>query len=502
MRAGLPTWMLPRSAVLHRIALLIMGILIGAALNSIRMLHVMQSHQWPAALPPPAAPLTRHSPAELFNAPLQGGMAASRNAAALLKPPKNGQQTEPRGNALRAGAKGTQDPPAVGMGTGLADANAAKQARAAGLQFTDKLGMPGDSDNLPGAPLWNASAWHGPPRVSPAQPEWPNTAAICGIMRGEEPDDVAEWLDYHRWIGFDRVFLRENAASVPAALAARLQPYIDSGFLDLGPLPGPKHPLQNRWYNRCSKPDLAGQYSWVAFVDLDEYIVVLEGGKAAQTPDLKAVLRDFKGNAGLSMQWIIFGSSGHVQRPRPGGPLAHYHQCTGGLSFQMKCMANMFYATHHMMVGNTVHDCTYRLDDDGFEAHPVTLADGTPLAMGENTPMTNPANDTALGRSRTYRGHLDDAVYAQHRAITPQHRLALFHYVTRSLEDYTKRKVKLPSGIYTYNYVKKSKQSHTDVADASTFRDFEHDNGFDGEHDVCGSAVVAGYADRCCRAAA
>ena len=82
-------------------------------------------------------------------------------------------------------------------------------------------------------------------------------------------------------------------------------------------------------------------------------------GVAARKPDLKGVLRGFKGNAGLSMQWVMFGSSGHVERP-PGGPLAHYTRCTGHLSFQMKCMANMYHATHHMMVGNTVHDCTYR----------------------------------------------------------------------------------------------------------------------------------------------
>lgn len=147
---------------------------------------------------------------------------------------------------------------------------------------------------------------------------------------------------------------------------------------------------------------MAGMHSWVAFIDLDEFMVVLDKcgpplsfskrvviiehcaafsmcvgrkstavitiidhmwccrGVAAKAPDLKGVLRSFKGNAGLSMQWVMFGSSGHVKRPTPGGPLAHYHQCTGKLSFQMKCMANMYHAANHMMVGNTVHDCTYR----------------------------------------------------------------------------------------------------------------------------------------------
>jgi hypothetical protein len=72
------------------------------------------------------------------------------------------------------------------------------------------------------------------------------------------------------------VFLKENGAKVPNAVAARVKPFVDSGFVLFGTLPGPKHPLQNRWYNRCSKPDMAGLHSWIAFIDLDEFMVPLE----------------------------------------------------------------------------------------------------------------------------------------------------------------------------------------------------------------------------------
>ena len=75
----------------------------------------------------------------------------------------------------------------------------------------------------------------------------------------------------------DHIFLKENSGALPPALVPRVQEFIDDGFLSLGTLPGPKHPLQNRWYNRCSKPDMAGLHSWVAFIDLDEFMVVLDG---------------------------------------------------------------------------------------------------------------------------------------------------------------------------------------------------------------------------------
>lgn len=359
------------------------------------------------------------------------------------------------------------------------------------LAEAQKLGMPGDSDRLPNQPVWDASTWNFTEKIDPASDEWPNTLAICAIMKGEHPDDVVQWLKYHMWLGVDKVFLRENAAALPAALMPRVQGMIDAGFLDLAPMPGAKHPLQNRWYNRCSKPDMAGEHSWVAFIDLDEFMVVMDRGLASKNPNLKGVLESFKGNAGLSMQWVLFGSSGHKKRPTPGGPLAHYHKCTGHLSFQMKCMANMYHATHHMMVGNTVHDCTYKLEDAAdVQNPPVTLTDGTPLHLYQNTGMTNPQNDSALGDSRTYRGHLDHDTY--NSTITEEHSLVLFHYVTRSLEDYTSRKINLPSGIFTAKYVQQyGKKQHLDLRDGSVMADFEHANEFDGTSAVCSSAQKA-----------
>jgi hypothetical protein len=86
---------------------------------------------------------------------------------------------------------------------------------------------------------------------------------------------------------------------VPPVLAQRLAPFIEAGFLDLGALPGAKHPLQNRWYNRCSKPDMAGMHSWVAFIDLDEYMVVLDKCALTIVPQLliqHCIMHDFCAN--------------------------------------------------------------------------------------------------------------------------------------------------------------------------------------------------------------
>ena len=114
--------------------------------------------------------------------------------------------------------------------------------------------------------------------------------------------------------------------------------------------------------------------------------------------------------------------------------------------------------------------------------------------------MTNPKNDTALGDSRTYKGHLDKDAYDPR--ITDDYKIVLFHYVTRSLEDYTSRKIRLPSGIYTHNYVRMSKKSAVSMADKDVMAKYEHANGFDGTAPICSSVPKNFYVGQCCSGAA
>lgn len=91
-------------------------------------------------------------------------------------------------------------------------------------------------------------------------------------MKDERLEDVKEFIDYHRWVGVDTFYLRENGDE--CAIKDDLQPYVDAGVLDLELLPGPKHPTQTNWYNDCSRK-ASKLHSWVAFVDLDEFMIVL-----------------------------------------------------------------------------------------------------------------------------------------------------------------------------------------------------------------------------------
>ena len=139
------------------------------------------------------------------------------------------------------------------------------------------------------------------------------------------------------------------------------------------------------------------------------------------------------------------------------------------------------------------------MDESGeLNSHPVVLSDGSATHMFENT--GNAEGDPAeLGRTRSYVGHLTPERYPRHRNITRRHKLAIFHYVTRSQKEYISRKSKLPSGIYTYTFVKdykrnRSKDTMNDPLKA--FADYENRFGFNEEHPVCSSAINAKYAER------
>ena len=66
--------------------------------------------------------------------------------------------------------------------------------------------------------------------------------------------------------------MRENGET--CAVRDILEPYERAGVLDFALAPGPKYPLQTNWYNECAKK-ASKLHSWVAFIDLDEFIIVL-----------------------------------------------------------------------------------------------------------------------------------------------------------------------------------------------------------------------------------
>jgi hypothetical protein len=78
-----------------------------------------------------------------------------------------------------------------------------------------------------------------------------------------------------RWLGMDRVFLTENAADSGKELVGSpaLKKFTGDGFLQLETVAEPH--AQRKVYEKCIREQRL-HYNWIAFFDLDEFLVVRE----------------------------------------------------------------------------------------------------------------------------------------------------------------------------------------------------------------------------------
>jgi hypothetical protein len=73
-------------------------------------------------------------------------------------------------------------------------------------------------------------------------------------------------------------------------------------------------------YSRCLR-DFGKYTKFMAFIDADEFIVVADPKKS-----IPMVVKEYEKYGGLTLNWMFFGSSGHITRPA-GGVLENYVQC-------------------------------------------------------------------------------------------------------------------------------------------------------------------------------
>jgi hypothetical protein len=81
----------------------------------------------------------------------------------------------------------------------------------------------------------------------------------------------------------------------------------------------------------------------------DEYLcrpcsnICGERVKLHRNQTLSALLDDYKFFGGLSVHWLLVGSSGRERRPESGGVLRYYNRCEAQGSPVTKIIANTFF---------------------------------------------------------------------------------------------------------------------------------------------------------------
>ncbi len=125
---------------------------------------------------------------------------------------------------------------------------------------------------------------------------------IVAIAKDEHPY-LREWLAYHLAIGFEHIWVYDNASATP--LSRTVSRRAARGRVTFLRWPNaPRGPTQIAAYNHFLRrfgPDV----SWVAVIDVDEMICL------KQDRTIAAFLDRFDGASGIALNWRFFGSSGH-----------------------------------------------------------------------------------------------------------------------------------------------------------------------------------------------
>ncbi len=149
-------------------------------------------------------------------------------------------------------------------------------------------------------------------------------ACLCAIARDEAAADVREWVCYHLGLGFTHVALYDNGSREP--LREVLAPLVARGVVSVTDFPWRDAPQLSAYFHALRL--WRGRVFWLAFFDIDEFLVPLTGAASCADPPLSRLLRPYERFGGVALHWMMMGSGGHLRRP-PGGTLANYHEALG-----------------------------------------------------------------------------------------------------------------------------------------------------------------------------
>jgi hypothetical protein len=134
--------------------------------------------------------------------------------------------------------------------------------------------------------------------------EPPRYLSLCCIVKDED-EAIEEWVAFHLSVGVDFIIVVDNGPSTN--LPAILAPYRQAGVVELVTFTACGE-QQQQAYERVIKK-MAGKTRWLGFIDVDEFLF------PTLADTLPEVLSDFDNYAGVAVNWVSYGSSGHKNAP-------------------------------------------------------------------------------------------------------------------------------------------------------------------------------------------
>jgi Glycosyl transferase family 2 len=130
--------------------------------------------------------------------------------------------------------------------------------------------------------------------------------SLVACSRWEECD-IVEWVEYHKSIGFDHIYVYSNDDD-PQVQFNRLQPYLfgENPFVTYLFWPIPGQQLEMYFHFIAHFKD---ETTWACFLDVDEF-VVLKG-----LNDIRSFMSEFEDSTDcVYFNWVLFGNNGKKDR--------------------------------------------------------------------------------------------------------------------------------------------------------------------------------------------
>ncbi len=131
-----------------------------------------------------------------------------------------------------------------------------------------------------------------------------NTLSLCLIVKDEDEDYLREWVEYHHRLGVEAFYIYDNESQI--SVKKTLAEYVGRGWVNVQDTHGQF--MQDTVYTHCLH-FCGSATKWLGFLDADEFIV------PHTADDLRDFLKPYEDYGGLAINWVLFGSSGHVQKP-------------------------------------------------------------------------------------------------------------------------------------------------------------------------------------------
>ena len=118
----------------------------------------------------------------------------------------------------------------------------------------------------------------------------------------DEPN-LAEWICHHLLLGFDKIVVFDNKSIVPLSRLGTFGNRVAYIHVE------EEGAIKLKLMNRAKDIAISRRASWLLYLDADEFLCL------ARYPNVKSMLFTFNFANSISINWLMFGTSGHVNQP-------------------------------------------------------------------------------------------------------------------------------------------------------------------------------------------